>query len=167
MRSTGVAFGGPGPAGRQPGPAAPTGAQPFTRAETAASPAAVIGADRHPLPPVLPLDSSAPIAGFTDSGGDSLALLDELLREVAPVTIPILVDVSRADEPAPAPTAAGGTTAWAAGGETTGGGGGWPFDWLAAGLGLAVAGWVAHGRGVGRWCRRAFARLFPPTKELA
>lgn len=164
---TGLA--GPEPAARRADPGAQAATQTFARAEPSALPTAMLAAERHPLPPVLPLDSSAPVAGFTDSGGDSLALLDELLREVAPVSIPIVVDArppARADEPPPAGTAAG-PTAWAAGGDATAGGGGWPFDWLAAGLGLVVAGWAFHGRGVGRWCSRAFARLFPPPKELA
>lgn len=158
----------PEPAGRHADQPAPAAAQSFTRAEPPALPAAVIATERHPLPPVLPLDPSAPVAGFTDSGGDSLALLDELLREVAPVSIPIVVDVAPPARTADPAAAAGDPTAWAAGGEPTAlAGSGWPFDWLAAGFGLAAAAWVAHGRGVGRWCRRALARLFPPRKELA
>jgi hypothetical protein len=39
--------------------------------------------ERHPLPPVLPLDQTLPVAGFTESGGDSFALVDILYREAA------------------------------------------------------------------------------------
>lgn len=41
------------------------------------------GNEKHPLPPVLPLDQSSSAAGFTDSGGDSFALIDQLLRGTA------------------------------------------------------------------------------------
>jgi len=39
--------------------------------------------DKHPLPPVLPLDQTLPVAGFSDSGGDSFALIDKLYRDAA------------------------------------------------------------------------------------
>jgi hypothetical protein len=45
-------------------------------------PSYVIG-ERHPLPPVLPLDQTLPVAGFTESGGDSFALVDKLYRDAA------------------------------------------------------------------------------------
>ncbi|WP_171473167.1 hypothetical protein [Frigoriglobus tundricola] len=41
------------------------------------------GGERHPLPPVLPLDQTLPVAGFSDSGGDSFALIDKLYRDAA------------------------------------------------------------------------------------
>jgi hypothetical protein len=39
--------------------------------------------EKHPLPPVLPLDQTLPVAGFSDSGGDSFALIDKLYRDAA------------------------------------------------------------------------------------
>ncbi len=39
--------------------------------------------EKHPLPPVLPLDQTLPIAGFTDSGGDSFALVDMVYRDAS------------------------------------------------------------------------------------
>jgi hypothetical protein len=48
---------------------------------------AYAGGEKHPLPPVLPLDQTLPVAGFTDSGGDSLALVDRIYRD-AKSTLP-------------------------------------------------------------------------------
>lgn len=39
--------------------------------------------EKHPLPPVLPLDQTLPVAGFSESGGDSFALIDKLYRDAA------------------------------------------------------------------------------------
>ncbi len=39
--------------------------------------------EKHPLPPVLPLDQTLPVAGFSESGGDSFALVDKLYRDAA------------------------------------------------------------------------------------
>ncbi len=36
--------------------------------------------DKHPLPPVLPLDQTQSTTGFSDSGGDTFALIDTLYR---------------------------------------------------------------------------------------
>ncbi len=189
VASAGVVFGRSGPAGPGNGP---TGPRPdagvpaagslFSRAEPPAPPLAAV-ADRHPLPPVLPLDQSAPGAGFTDSGGDSIALIDSVFRDAAappPVTIPVVYvpdQPGRSDEATPvaqatAAAAPGGPAAWAAGdGEPTPDAASWSFDWLAAGLGFAAAAWFARGRGLARWFRRrlpAFlTRLLPPTQELA
>lgn len=55
------------------------------------------GNEKHPLPPVLPLDQSSSAAGFTDSGGDSFALIDQLLRGTAPAR----ADAAPALGPAP------------------------------------------------------------------
>ena len=41
------------------------------------------GGEKHPLPPVLPLDQTSSVAGFTESGGDSFALIDKLYRDAA------------------------------------------------------------------------------------
>jgi hypothetical protein len=41
------------------------------------------GGEKHPLPPVLPLDQTLPVAGFSESGGDSFALIDKLYRDAA------------------------------------------------------------------------------------
>jgi hypothetical protein len=50
--------------------------------------------EKHPLPSVLPLDQTLPVAGFTDSGGDSIALVDKLYRDAGnpdrPPTTPTL-----------------------------------------------------------------------------
>ena len=51
----------------------------FTRAE-ARLPAYLTSAVRHPLPTVLPLDQTLSIGVFSDSSGDSLALIDQLYR---------------------------------------------------------------------------------------
>jgi hypothetical protein len=72
----------------------------FTQVE-APLPSYVLG-ERHPLPPVLPLDQTLPVAGFTESGGDSLALVDKLYREAAGI-VPPATTISRAPvESAPA-----------------------------------------------------------------
>jgi hypothetical protein len=97
--------------------------------------------EKHPLPPVLPLDQTLPVAGFSESGGDSIALVDKLYRDAAVAVAPPTVSFAPAEavpdaaapraalalvveppapEPpaAPAPEAAesaGGWRAWAAG----------------------------------------------------
>ncbi|HEX4611386.1 MAG TPA: hypothetical protein VH092_24545, partial [Urbifossiella sp.] len=141
----GVVFGGPGGGGPTGGPGprpeagAPAAGSLFSRAEPPVAPLPAVSA-RHPLPPVLPLDQSAPVAGFTDSGGDSLALIDAVYRDAVGVpagpaeTIPVVFAPdrpARSDDTAPAAQAAaagpapGGPTAWAAGagGPTPDGGG--------------------------------------------
>jgi hypothetical protein len=37
--------------------------------------------ERHPLPPVLPLDQTLPAAAFGESGGDSISLIEQLYRQ--------------------------------------------------------------------------------------
>jgi len=49
-----------------------------------AAPPSGYGGERHPLPPVLPLDQTLPSAGFSDAGGDSIQLIDQLYRDAAP-----------------------------------------------------------------------------------
>lgn len=165
---------GPGPAERREA-GVPVAGSLFARAELPAPPLAAM-VDRHPLPPVLPLDQSAPVAGFTESGGDSIALIEALYRDAAapPVTIPVVyepVAPARADDRAaqasiPAPPA--GPTALAGDGDAPPPAG-WTFDWLAAGLGFFAAAWFVRGRAAARWFARRLpgplARLFPPTQE--
>lgn len=57
----------------------PTSGSPFSQAEMAQ--AIYAGGEKHPLPPVLPLDQSLPVAGFSDSGGDSFVLIDKIYRD--------------------------------------------------------------------------------------
>jgi hypothetical protein len=66
------------------------------------------GGEKHPLPPVLPLDQSLPGAGFTDSGGDSFALIDLIYRDAAgkPPTDAVTI----LDEPAPDTAAVAATS---------------------------------------------------------
>jgi hypothetical protein len=60
--------------------------------------------EKHPLPPVLPLDQTLPVAGFSDSGGDSFALIDKLYRDAetdrvslnSPEMTPVVVDITNA-----------------------------------------------------------------------
>lgn len=74
----------------------PTQSTPFTPTE---APLPIYsGGEKHPLPPVLPLDQTLPVAGFTESGGDSFALLDALYRGMAQPNQP--TTVSRTDTPA-------------------------------------------------------------------
>jgi hypothetical protein len=128
--------------------------------------------DRPALPPVLPLDQSLPVAGFSDSGGDSFALIDMIYRGV-PATRP----------PAPKPDApparaqeqpAAATTPGAPDDRTTAppapGGVNWS-PWAAAGLGAAAAVWMRAAGGPNwwpargtRWLLRALRRR--PTEEL-
>ena len=55
------------------------------------------GREKHPLPPVLPLDQTLPTAGFEGSG-DSISLIDQLYRDATTPT----------SDSAPAPKANGG-----------------------------------------------------------
>ncbi|MBM3982988.1 MAG: hypothetical protein FJ304_22490, partial [Planctomycetes bacterium] len=61
--------------------------------------------EKHPLPPVLPLDQTLPVAGFSESGGDSIALVDKLYRDatvaVAPPTVSFAPAEAVPDEAAP------------------------------------------------------------------
>lgn len=60
--------------------------------------------EKHPLPPVLPLDQSLPVAGFSDSGGDSFALLDRLYRGefgAQPIAVEVPVPTALAEAPPP------------------------------------------------------------------
>jgi hypothetical protein len=62
--------------------------------------------EKHPLPPVLPLDQSVPVAGFSDSGGDTFALLDRLYRvdtgaQPVAVEVPALPPAALAEAPPP------------------------------------------------------------------
>ncbi|MBN9520280.1 hypothetical protein J0H58_17415, partial [bacterium] len=183
VATVGVVYGGPGHAGhaergpRPDGGAPPAAGSLFSRAEPPPAPLAA-AADRHPLPPVLPLDQSAPAAGFTDSGGDSLALIDALYRDAAAlivvesVTVPVVHTPPRETRPedvAAGATATGpdGPAAPAAADGPAPAGGGWTFHWLVVGVGLAATGWFAHRRGAARRCRRFLARLFPSTRDLA
>lgn len=50
------------------------------------------GGEKHPLPPVLPLDQTSPVAGFTESGGDSFALVDKLYRDAAVAQGAVTID---------------------------------------------------------------------------
>jgi hypothetical protein len=75
------------------------------------------GSEKHPLPPVLPLDQTSPVAGFTESGGDSFALVDKLYRDAGVAqgaelntktdegVVVASARVEAADAPPPAPAA--------------------------------------------------------------
>ena len=74
------------------------------------------GNEKHPLPPVLPLDQSASPAGFTESGGDSFGLIDKLLRgdataQAVEPAAPELAAAPDAGLPKPDPNAGGGAVA--------------------------------------------------------
>jgi hypothetical protein len=64
------------------------------------------GGERHPLPPVLPLDQTLPVAAFSESGGDSFALIDKLYRDAAgdrvSANVPSGPSPARPDSPAAA-----------------------------------------------------------------
>jgi hypothetical protein len=60
------------------GQAPPTPGSLFVQSE-APVPSYTLG-EQHPLPPVFPLDPTLPTAAFTESGGDSFALVDALYR---------------------------------------------------------------------------------------
>jgi hypothetical protein len=61
--------------------------------------------EKHPLPPVFPLDGSVPVAGFSDSGGDSFALLERLYRGelgATPIAVePPAAQIELAEAPPP------------------------------------------------------------------
>jgi hypothetical protein len=82
-------------------------AAPFAQSGAAAP--LYAGGERHPLPPVLPLDQTLPVAGFSDSGGDNFALVDMIYRGAAPQPAALVTPVSHATPPeptdAPAPRA--------------------------------------------------------------
>jgi hypothetical protein len=94
------------------------GASPGGSREAALTPIYGDG-EKHPLPPVLPLDQSLPVAGFSDSGGDSFALLDRLYRGefgAAPVAADVPAPpVELAEAPPPREVVAGTALAPAAG----------------------------------------------------
>lgn len=121
------------------------------------------GDEKHPLPPVLPLDPSSSAAGFTDSGGDSFALIDQLLRGA----VPAQADAKpAAPEPVPAadlPKAdARAAPADAPGGEAAEGE--WRY-WVA---GTAIAGaataWTLLSLERNGRLRRALRRLRRPAR---
>jgi hypothetical protein len=138
--------------------------------------------EKHPLPPVLPLDQTLPVAGFTDSGGDSFALVDMVYRDAGgpgPVSVappPHAPDrtlaVTTAEPGVSAQAAPPGSdpattgVAAAASIETTP-----PLSWLVwAGApilagSIAVGGWLTgrSGGAVGRVLRRLFSTLVRPT----
>lgn len=94
------------------------GANPGAPREAALAPIYGDG-EKHPLPPVLPLDQSLPVAGFSDSGGDSFALLDRLYRGGAAeqlVALDAPPQVPATPPEAPVPRSAVAPTALAAGG---------------------------------------------------
>ncbi len=108
---TGGAGSGPSAA---PGVATRGGAQvaaanaPFPQSDSVAP--LYAGGERHPLPPVLPLDQSLPVAGFSDSGGDSFALIDMIYRgagaqPAAAVVTPVSHSIPAELGVAPAPHA--------------------------------------------------------------
>ncbi len=134
--------------------------------------------DRHPLPPILPLDQTLPVAGFSDSGGDSLTLIDQLYRDAAgpSVTQDVMVtlllpqggDLSQdGDHSAVAVIAApispgpesDSTPSSPAPAEPVG-----PQWWLIATVaaGLAAVGWNAPARRWAAWVGRRIARLLTP-----
>lgn len=137
--------------------------------------------EKHPLPPVLPLDQTLPVAGFTDSGGDSFALVDMVYRD-AGVSGPVSVAPAphEPDRPAAVATAepvvfspvantrsdppAASMAAVAAPEET-------PRAWL-VGVGTAMIagsvaawGWLRGRSGglVGRTLRRLVSALLQPS----
>jgi hypothetical protein len=62
--------------------AAPAQTSHFVRLE--AQPLFVGESGQHPLPPVLPLDQTLPVAGFSEVAGDSFALVDLIYRNTTP-----------------------------------------------------------------------------------
>jgi outer membrane biosynthesis protein TonB len=141
------------------------------------------GNDRHPLPPVLPLDHSTAAAGFTESGGDSFALIDQLLRgeplapatpglpaapavapkEANPVAAPVAPVAPAAPPALPAPPAPPAP----APGREDAVANGWQFWAGGALIGGAAAAWAVlsldrNGR-LARWVRRRLHPTRPAT----
>jgi hypothetical protein len=149
------------------------------------------GSERHPLPPVLPLDQTSPVAGFTESGGDSIALIDKLYRDgtvLAPgagapkAAVVGPVNVAPAPHPARAPaqpTAAGKPNGPAASAVAVATGAGSDLtvpptesdssDWSNRMAGLALAGaaaaWLWLSRGLDGRIVRAIRRFLSPTRR--
>lgn len=130
------------------------------------------GEEKHPLPPVLPLDQSSPAAGFTESGGDSFALIDKLLRgdAMAQVVEPAATGAAattQADLPKPdqVTAAAAPESATAVPPSEEAAANEWRY-WVAgtalAGASVAWA-WLSFGRD-GRLAR-AFRRLLYPARR--
>jgi hypothetical protein len=174
------------PAEQRASTALPAPGSLFVQAE-APLPSYVLG-ERHPLPPVLPLDQTLPVAGFTESGGDSLALVDKLYRDAGAVSAP--TSVSQAPvESAPGadtntkpsaeqvtrvllgagPAPAGDTNPAAVADETAEA----DDQWRAWAAGTAIAGslaawvWLVHGRRgfLARTVRRFFRDAQPRSTE--
>jgi hypothetical protein len=165
--------GGPegGPRG---GPAPITHHQPFTRPEI--QPLYVSEGARHPLPPVLPLDQTLPVAGFSESAGDSLALIYLIYRDAdAPelmVSAPVarqtppavpsapVVAAPRAEPTAPVTAADPAPTETAAAPEPTEDG----SAYLAAAVLAPAAAWLSRGY-IGALIRTAFRILRIPHRQ--
>lgn len=93
---------------RDAGTPADAGASPSGPREQALTPIYGDG-EKHPLPPVFPLDQSLPVVGFSDSGGDSFTLLDRLYRGdvgAQPIAAEVPVPTARAEAPPPHEVAA-------------------------------------------------------------
>lgn len=120
--------------------------------------------DNHPLGPVLPLDQTSPVAVYSDSGGDSIALVDKLYRDAAGgeapapplgATVESAVGIALptatpapevAQPPAAAPAPVEAEVAAPAAAEDTAEASGW-YPYAAAGMAAgALAAWFARGR---------------------
>ncbi len=131
------------------------------------------GNEKHPLPPVLPLDQSSPVAGFTESGGDSFALIDKLYRDGAAQRIDLPPAEAATATPAratagtknqtvavPAPGAAPGPEAEPADEE-------WRLWVAGTAIVSAVAAWAWLSRSPNGVLARIIRRLFHPARRPA
>ncbi|MCS6864060.1 MAG: hypothetical protein RMJ56_09755 [Gemmataceae bacterium] len=139
------------------------------------------GSEKHPLPPVLPLDQTLPVAGFTDAGGDSFTLVDMVYREAGmsrPVSVAPPPHAPGVSQPVSAlvpsvPSRVAGsdtdhmTTQVAAAANIEE-----PSRWWSVGMGvLIIAGTIAAwgglsarwGGAVGRTLRRLWTTLLRPS----
>ncbi|MCI0700265.1 MAG: hypothetical protein L0241_04195 [Planctomycetia bacterium] len=123
--------------------------------------------EKHPLPSVLPLDQTLPVAGFSESGGDSIALVDKLYRDagnpdrviLAPTQPPSQVPANENPAERTVPvvaTIAGDGTIPAVGEQASQN----LLIWgVCAGVG-AIVGCVLRARGYGGFLTRGFRRFF-------
>lgn len=125
--------------------------------------------EKHPLPSVLPLDQTLPVAGFTESGGDSIALIDKLYRDADNAERPVVTLIMPAGtqpivtEEAPAertvPVVAGIAGNVAIPGAADPASQNWYLWGAAAGV-ATIAGCLLRSRGYGGPVARGFRRIF-------